>query len=257
MKTLIFTNQKGGVGKSVSAVSVASGLSLHGFRTLLVDVDPQGHATIASGILPDEEDLTTYEVLKGTATAAEAIRSTASGYDLIATDIRQSGAELELASAPGRDFILREALEPLSNKYDFVIIDSAPSLNIITLMALTAADHAVVTLKADYLSLQGVAQLRDTIDIVKRRLNPKLSIIGILLTFYNSRKNISRQVEAQAEEVFGSLVFDTKITQAAALEELPASGQSIFEYKPKSKSALQYMQLTEEIISRTTRRGRR
>ena len=254
MKTLIFTTQKGGTAKTTSAVSVAAGLSLREFKVLLVDLDPQGHATIASGVFPDEEESTAYEVLKGASTAADAIRTTSNGYDLIPTDIRQSGAELELSSVPGRDFILREALEPLSDAYDFAIIDSAPSLNIITLMSLTAADGAVVTLKADYLSLQGVAQLRDTIDIVKRRLNPELSIIGVLLTFYNSRKNISRKVEEQAEEVFGELVFKTKITQAAALEEVPASGKSIFDYKPKSKSASQYSELTDEIISRTIER---
>lgn len=250
MKTLIFTNQKGGTGKTTSALSVAAGLSRKGYKVLLVDLDPQGNATTAAGITPDEEDATVYEVLKGAAEAADAIR-TAGGYDLIPTDIRQSGADIELATAPGRDFILREALEGVRNAYDYIVLDSPPSLGVVTLMGLTAADGVVITLKADYLALNGVAQLKDTIDLVRRRLNPRLEVTGVLLTFYDDRKNLDKEIAAQAEEGFPEKVFRTRISQAVALAEAPAAGRDIFQYKPGSKPAKQYEDVVNEIIERT------
>ena len=250
MKTLIFTNQKGGTGKTTSALSVAAGLSRKGYTVLLVDLDPQGNATTAAGITPDEEAATVYEVLKGAAEAADAIR-TAGGYDLIPTDIRQSGADIELATAPGRDFILREALEGVRNAYDYIVLDSPPSLGVVTLMGLTAADGVVITLKADYLALNGVAQLMETISLVRKRLNPGLDLTGVLLTFYDRRKNLDQTIEAQAEEGFPGKVFNTKISAGVALAEAPAAGRDIFAYKPTSKAAEQYAALTDEVIART------
>lgn len=250
MKTLIFTNQKGGTGKTTSALSVAAGLSRKGYKVLLVDLDPQGNATTAAGITPDEEDATVYEVLKGAAEAADAIR-TAGGYDLIPTDIRQSSADIELATAPGRDFILREALEGVRNAYDYIVLDSPPSLGVVTLMGLTAADGVVITLKADYLALNGVAQLMETISLVRKRLNPGLDLTGVLLTFYDRRKNLDQTIEAQAEEGFPGKVFNTKISAGVALAEAPAAGRDIFAYKPTSKAAEQYAALTDEVIART------
>lgn len=250
MKTLIFTNQKGGTGKTTSALSVAAGLSRKGYEVLLVDLDPQGNATTAAGITPDEEDATVYEILKGAAEAADAIR-TAGGYDLIPTDIRQSGADIELATAPGRDFILREALEGVRNAYDYIVLDSPPSLGVVTLMGLAAADGVVITLKADYLALNGVAQLMETISLVRKRLNPGLDLTGVLLTFYDRRKNLDQTIEAQAEEGFPGKVFNTKISAGVALAEAPAAGRDIFAYKPTSKAAEQYAALTDEVIART------
>ena len=250
MKILIFTNQKGGTGKTTSALSVAAGLSRKGYTVLLVDLDPQGNATTAAGITPDEEDATVYEVLNGAAEAADAIR-TAGGYDLIPTDIRQSGADIELATAPGRDFILREALEGVRNAYDYIVLDSPPSLGVVTLMGLTAADGVVITLKADYLALNGVAQLMETISLVRKRLNPGLDLTGVLLTFYDRRKNLDQTIEAQAEEGFPGKVFNTKISAGVALAEAPAAGRDIFAYKPTSKAAEQYAALTDEVIART------
>jgi len=244
MKILTFTNQKGGTGKTTSAVSVGAGLSQKGYKVLMIDLDPQGNATTAAGITPDEKEPTVYEVLKGTATAADAIRTTAGGYDLIPTDIRQSGADIELASAAGRDFILAEALETVKDRYDYAIIDSPPSLSVVTLMGLTAADGVIVTLKADYLALNGVAQLKDTIDLVKKRLNPRLEVTGVLITFYDDRKNLDR-------EGFPGKVFKTRINQAVALAEAPAAGADIFHYKPGSKPAKQYEEVVKEIIKRT------
>lgn len=251
MKTLIFTNQKGGTGKTTSAVSVGAGLYRKGYRVLIVDTDPQGHTSKAAGVTPDEKDPTVYEVLKGTATAAEAIRTAPGGYDIFPTDIRQSGADIELATAAGRDFILKEALEEIKDRYDYAIIDSPPSLSVVTLMGLTAADGIIITLKADYLALDGVAQLKDTVELVKKRLNPHLEVTGVLMTFYDDRKNLDREIAAQAEEGFPGKVFKTKIAQAVALAEAPAAGRDIFNYKPGSKPANQYEAVVEELIERT------
>ena len=251
MKILAFTNQKGGTGKTTSALSVGAGLSRKGYKVLIIDLDPQGNATTAAGIAPDEKDPTVYEILKGAANTADAIRTTTGKYDIIPTDIRQSGADIELASAPGRDFILLEALEAVKDRYDYAIIDSPPSLSVVTLMGLTAADGVIVTLKADYLALNGVAQLKDTIALVKKRLNPRLEITGVLLTFYDDRKNLDREVAAQAEAGFPGKVLKTRISQAVALAEAPAAGQDIFQYRPGSKPAKQYEEVTNEILKRT------
>lgn len=250
MITLTFTNQKGGTGKTTSAVSVAAGLARHGYKVLLVDADPQGHASISSGIIPDEKDRTIYEVLTGRARISAAIRKTANGYDLIPTDIRESGADIELANEKHRDFILADALDTIKEKYDYAIIDSPPNLSVITLMALTAADGVVITVKADYLALNGVAQLRDTIEIVKKRMNPQLEITGVLLTFYDNRKTLDKQIAEFLEEGFPGKVFDTRISQAVALAEAPAVGVNIFDYKPGSKPALQYESVVNEILKR-------
>lgn len=250
MKTLIFTNQKGGTGKTTSALSVAAGLYRKGYKVLIVDTDPQGHATKWAGIIPDEKEPTVYEVLKGKAAAADAIQTTAGGYDIIPTDIRESGADIELASATERDFILAEALEEVKDRYDFTIIDSPPNLSIVTVMGLSAADDIIITLKADYLALDGVAQLKDTIDLIKRRLNPRLEVAGVLLTFYNNRQNLDKQIAAHAEEGFPGKVLETRISQAVALAEAPAAKRDIFQYAPNSKPAKQYEEVVNEILER-------
>lgn len=253
MKTLIFTNQKGGCGKTTCALSTGAALQRAGQRVLLVDTDPQGHLSKSAGIRPDEADATIYEVLKGRAAASDAIRTAPGGYDVLPADIRQAGIDIELASVPGRDVILSQALQKVSARYDFCIIDSPPNLGITTLMGLTAADGVIIVLKADFLALDGVAQLMDTITIVRQRLNPLLKITGVLITFYSSRKNIARQIEEMAQEGFPGLVFDTRITPSVALEEAPAFGVDIFQYKPASKAERpqsQFTALAAEIIGR-------
>lgn len=253
MKTLIFTNQKGGVGKTLSAQSVGAALTRKGHRVLLVDLDPQGNLTKASGILTDEKDATLYEVLKGTAKAVDAIRKAPGGYDLLPADIRLTGADIELASAAGRDYILREALDVIKRRYDYAILDSPPNLSVITLMGLTAANGVIITLQCNYLALDGVAQLLDTINIVKRRLNPKLKITGALLTFYEGNTNLSQNIAAQAAEGLPGKVFESKISRSIALSESPANHRDIYDYKPRSKAKKaieEYEALTDEIIAR-------
>ena len=252
MYTLIFANQKGGCAKTTSALSVGSYLHRSGYKVLLIDSDAQGHLSKACGAAPDEKDITLYEVLRGSSAAAEAIRTAPGGYDVLPSDIRLTGADIQLASVPGRDFLLREALESVARNYDYAIIDAPPSLSVITLMGLAAADGVVITLKADYLALDGVAQLADTIQLVRRRLNPGLEITGILLTFFDGRKNLAKQIAERAEEGFPGKVFQTRISPGVALEEAPAARMDIFDYRPSSKQAAQYAALTAEIIARTT-----
>ena len=254
MKTLIFINQKGGVGKTLSAQTVGACLYRKGYKVLFVDLDPSGHLTKSSGIVPDETDPTLYEVLKGKATAISAIRTAPGGYDILPTDIRQTGTEIELASAKNRDSLLKKALEGVKRYYDYCIIDSPPSLSIITLMGLTTATGVIITAKCDYLSLDGMAQLLETINAVKQKLNRSLSITGVLLTFYDGRANLSKDVEAAAAEGLPGKVFDTKIGRSIALAEAPANHRDIYDYKPKAKAKkviAEYEALTDEIIART------
>ena len=256
MKTLIFTNQKGGCGKTTSALSVGAGLYRHGYKVLLVDIDSQGNLSTASGARPDEDDPTIYEVLTGRATAADAIKTTPGGYDILPSDARLIGADIELATVARRDYLLKDALETVRRKYDYAIIDSGPNLSVLTLMGLTAANGVIMVLASNYLALDGVAQLRNTIEVVKRRLNPKLTITGILLTFYNSRIKSNKRTEDQVNEGFPGKVFEAKITLSDALADAPGTGRDIFEYRPrgKAKNAIeQYTALTEEIINRTQR----
>lgn len=251
MKIITFTNQKGGTGKTTSAVSVSAGLARRGFMVLLLDLDPQGNSTTSAGKQPDEKDPTIYEVLKGTATAAEAIVTTDGGFDILPSDIRQAGTDLELAGKPGRDIILAEALKKVRKNYDYCIIDSPPSLSVVTLMAFSASNYVVITLRPGYLDLDGVAQLKDTLKLVKQRTNKGLEVLGIVMTFYDDRKNLHKAIAAQAEEGFPGKLFNTRISDAVALSEAPSKGIDIYRYSPRSKSARQYAELTNEIIERT------
>lgn len=255
MKTIVFCNQKGGVGKTASAINTAAALVNAGKAVLLIDTDPQGNATTSAGIRPQPESLTLYELLKGQTPAAATIQRTSGNYDIIPSDIRLSGADIELSALPGRDLLLKEALEPIQSNYDYCIIDAPPALSVVTLNDLTAADEAIITLKAEFLALYGVAQLRDTITLIQRRTNPDLEICGILLTFYDKRRTLDNQTRDAAEEAFPGKVFNTTISQAVAIAEAPAFGKDIFQYAPGSKAAKQYEQLTKEILERTGDNG--
>lgn len=250
MKTLSFVNQKGGVAKTTSAVSIGASLADHGLRVLLIDLDAQGSLSICSGYREiGADDLTTYDVLKGEP-ISEAIKPIRENLDVLPTDIRLSGAEIELSSVPGREFLLREALESVAENYDFTIIDCPPSLGVLTLIALTASDEIIVPVKADFLALNGMAQLMQTINIVKKRMNPGLEIAGVIATFYNSRRNLDQQIIDQIESAFPGKLFKTKISQNTALAEAPVNGTDIFTYNEKSNGAIQYNELTNELIER-------
>jgi len=250
MKIISFVNQKGGVAKTTSCVNVGASLADQGKRVLLVDLDAQGSLSISAGFREiGADELTTYELLKG-CSFPEAVREVSQGLHIIPTDIRLSGAEIELSSVPGREFLLREALSPSQGAYDFALIDCPPSLGVLTLMALTASDSVVIPVKADYLALNGMSQLVDVISVVRRRMNPALDILGVVATFYNGRRKLDQQIIQQIETFFPGRLFTTKISQNTALAEAPAIGTNIFEYDSKSKGAQQYRELAQEILTR-------
>lgn len=250
MKTISFVNQKGGVAKTTSAVSIGASLASRGLKVLLVDLDAQGSLSICSGYREiGADELTTYDVLKGKQ-IAKAIKQVRENLDILPTDIRLSGAEIELSSVPGREFLLREALESVAEKYDFALIDCPPSLGVLTLIALTASDEIIVPVKADFLALNGMSQLMETVAVVKKRMNPALEMGGVIATFYNSRRNLDQQIVDQIEKAFPGKLFETKIGQNTALAEAPVNGTDIFAYNDKSNGALQYAQLTNELIER-------
>ena len=202
MKVISFVNQKGGVGKTTSTVNVGTALANQGKKVLLVDFDAQGSLSVSLGIGDiGVDEMTTYEVLKGS-DLREALKVFSVNLSVLPTDIRLSGAEIEFSSIPGREFLLRESLEIIKDDFDYVLIDCPPSLGVLTLIALTASDGVIIPVKSDFLALKGMAQLVDVINVVKRRMNPNLDIIGVLATFYNARRNLDQQIVEQIDEFF-------------------------------------------------------
>ena len=250
MRVISFVNQKGGVAKTTSCINIGASLADQGKHVLLIDLDAQGSLSTSTGLKEiGADELTVYEVLKG-ADIREAVRTLSDDLAVVPTDIRLSGAEIELSSVPGREFLLREALTAFEDVFDYVLIDCPPSLGVLTLIALTASDGVIVPVKADYLALKGMSQLVDVINVVKRRMNPGLEIVGVIATFFNSRRNLDQQIVDQIETFFPGKLFETKISQNTALAEAPSQGKNIFEYDARSKGAQQYRTLAEEPIER-------
>lgn len=248
MTILAVINQKGGAGKTTTALNVGACLATDN-RVLIVDTDPQGNLTTSAGINTLENDKTLYEVLKGQVQISDAIIKR-TNYDILPTDIRQSGAELELSNIPGRDFLLKEALEQVKGEYDFIIIDCPPSLSVITLMGLTACDKVIIPVQAQYLALQGMAQLLNTIELVKMRMNPRIEIGAVVLTMYDPRKNLDNEIKRNISEAFPQKLLETAISHNVSLAEAPAYGKDILDYAPKSKGAQQYRALTKELMNK-------
>lgn len=250
---LSFINQKGGAGKTTTALNVGAALTKKGYRVLLIDLDPQGNLTTAAGFQPQEvaEVPTVYEVLRGDVSINDAIRSTAGGYDVLPTDIRQSGADIELSVVTGRDFLLREAIGEITTEYEYILLDCPPSLSIITVMALTACNEAIIPVQGQYYALQGTRQLMNTFSMIKKRTNPDIELCGVVVTIYDGRKNLDRDVLESVRAAFGEKVFATQIRNNVTLAEAPAFGKDVFSYKPDSIGAADYMALTDEIIKRT------
>ena len=248
MPTIALINQKGGVGKTTSTINLGAGLSMLGKSVLLVDLDPQAHLTYGLGIQGHELDYTVYEVLRGEVTASKAIVKR-DGLEVLPSSLSLSAAEVELSAMAGREFLLKEALADLP-PYDFVLLDCPPSLGLLTLNALTAAQEVFIPLQTEFLALQGMSKLVDTVNVVKKRLNPDLTISGIIGTLFDARKNLNREVVDKIREYFADKLFETLIHDNVALAEAPSYGQTIFEYRPDCRGAQDYLALSQEAVAR-------
>ena len=241
------SNQKGGVGKTTTSAAIASGISLAGKRVLGIDLDPQGNLGFCLGAGMDNQ-YTVLDVLKGTVPVQKALFKSDYG-DLLVSDITLSSSGLE--SLPTRrEYILRDAIWPVLNQYDYIIIDTPPALNLLTVNAYSVSNFLIIPMASDILSLVGLAQLKETIDTVRDTFNPGLNVLGILLTRFNPRTLLSRDVLEMAEQLAGpihSRVFDTKIRSGVAVAEAPAHGESIFSYNPRSSAVKDYQAFLEEI----------
>lgn len=249
MSIFAVANQKGGVGKSTTAINLGAALARRGQRTLLVDCDPQSNATSGLGVRA-EAGPTIYDLLAESATlAACAIPTHEPGLDLVPATPDLAGAEVELATAPAREYRLQRALRPAGDFYAFVLIDCPPSLGLLTVNALTAADAVLVPVQCEYLALEGLGHLATTIDLVRRNLNPRLTIAGLALTMFDARTKLSDQVTAEVRRHFPQ-TFATVIPRSIRLSEAPSFGQSIFAYAPDSRGAEAYARLADELCAR-------
>jgi chromosome partitioning protein len=250
-RVLAVANQKGGVGKTTTAVNLAGELVRRGQRVLLVDSDPQGNATTSLGIAKRDLQATTYDLLMGTADLTAAIQSSGRDrFDLIPADEDLAGAAVELVGVERRDHRLSDAIQQISASYDHVIIDCPPSLGVLTLNALIAAQYVLIPLQCEYLALEGLAQLKGTLDRVRDGLNPSLRILGVVMTMYDGRTNLAQQVVEEVQRHFPRLICRTLIPRSVRISEAPSYGKLIAEYDPLGRSAQAYAALADEVLQR-------
>jgi chromosome partitioning protein len=243
-------NQKGGVGKTTTAVNMAACIAEAGLPTLLVDVDPQGNATVGIGVARDEGP-GLYEVLAGDISAMDAVRPTpVDGLSLIASTPDLAGATMELPRLAGSEGRLRDALAPVRDAYEFIVLDCPPSLGPLTINALVAADRVIVPVQTEYFALEGLAGLLDTLGLVQRELNPRLTVAGMLLTMHDARTRLGQDVEREVRTHFPSLVFDTVIPRNVRLGEAPSFGRPVIHYDPHCAGSEAYFALAKEVASR-------
>jgi chromosome partitioning protein len=251
VKIATVVNQKGGVGKTTTAVNLTACLAERGVRCLLVDLDPQGNATSGMGVEKHALPRSIYDVLLREVPAVEVIRpQVIPNLDLLPANLDLSGAEVELVSAMSREFRLRQALSELTGRYDWVCIDSPPSLGLLTLNGLAGAHRTLIPIQCEYYALEGIAQLWKTLGLVRKHLNPGLSTAGVLLTLYDPRTNLSQQVAEEVRRHFHEQVYQTVIPRNIRLSEAPSHGQPIHRYDPHCRGAAAYAALAEEVIAR-------
>lgn len=258
-KIMAVVNQKGGVGKTTTTINLAVALAKQGQKVLIVDLDPQGNASTGLGIEPDERDMTTYEFILDDVELDQVIQETETkNVDLIPATVDLSSADIELIANEKRSFLLHDALRQpalVQRGYDYILIDCPPSLNLLTVNALVASHAVLVPLQSEFFALEGLSQLMLTIREVRQTANPGLRIEGVVLTMYDRRNNLSLQVEKDARETLGDLVFSTVIPRNVRVSEAPSYALSVLDYDPNSKGAQAYIALASEILSRNTQQA--
>ncbi|MFT4820966.1 MAG: chromosome partitioning protein [Candidatus Pseudothioglobus sp.] len=248
---LAVTNQKGGVGKTTTSVNLAASLAAIKRRVLLIDLDPQGNATMGSGVDKSDLDASVYEVLVDGTTVTEArIDAESAGYDLIGSNVELTGAEVELLSLDRREYRLKEALMTVQSQYDFIVIDCPPSLSLLTINGLVAADAAIIPMQCEYYALEGLSALMTTVGRITENLNPELKIEGILRTMYDPRNSLTRDVSQQLLDHFGDKVYKTVIPRNVRLAEAPSYGLPVLYYDKQSRGARAYLALASELARR-------